>query len=556
MRTYQGVNTAANSLPQVLACLTTTLWVAADARTRRPPYLIGDAEEALGEEKCRCDGSEAWDGKDCTLAQTYVAVTNPNTNEVTGVPTSAFRVAIGEVRCSQDQVKVPLDPNKGFYNQFSLLPNGSLYWQRHAYEKYCFDHTFDEDGSPNLWKAEGSSDDALCGTINRKVYPVLLLVSSVCLGVTLVVYISLADIRDKLHSRCRISLVAALFVAYTLLATTKLARDTLPETLCSCFASVTHLGMLAAFFWLNVMCFDMWRTLRKTRIAVDGGRAAQRRFLFYSLYAWGCPLFITIVAVVMEHLPPSYDVIRPNFKTCWFQDKAAYWVYMYGWMMVLVVANVIFFILVAIILIKAQNDPLLKRSREYNRERMWLYAKLFLVMGVTWLGEVVSWQAGACRASIATDILNALQGFTLFLVFVCKRTTLKKLQGKCGCTGSGISRPSTTLTSTLSYFSKSSSVCRTRDNNVCVPVGSSTRRSSASPNSRDCNVPSTVPLQTVRETPDEPSELSHGEAQETTTIIHERNCEVDKETGTVQETTPLKTIYSTPSQSTETHLEN
>ncbi|XP_063859520.1 G-protein coupled receptor Mth2-like [Scylla paramamosain] len=761
-----------------------------------PPHSLQVYDASI--QKCRCDGSEAWDGKDCTLAQTYVAVTNPNTNEVTGVPTSAFRVAIGEVRCSQDQVKVPLDPNKGFYNQFSLLPNGSLYWQRHAYEKYCFDHTFDEDGSPNLWKAEvclpppvvprccnsmspssdgacntgsvqrysppimvdelvlqwleinekstnvicseyenlltlplntskanlkyesksvflswslpdgreysqredycveldieeknyvasvcytdqerlcssatcvrkccpegkvmvgtecapvedrtdllwtptftdasdlessvrppedltwlyglpqcnlfvlnpddekkekflllnngklfrpewqefylpsrycienfveqeephtralvcfpeGSSDDALCGTINRKVYPVLLLVSSVCLGVTLVVYISLADIRDKLHSRCRISLVAALFVAYTLLATTKLARDTLPETLCSCFASVTHLGMLAAFFWLNVMCFDMWRTLRKTRIAVDGGRAAQRRFLFYSLYAWGCPLFITIVAVVMEHLPPSYDVIRPNFKTCWFQDKAAYWVYMYGWMMVLVVANVIFFILVAIILIKAQNDPLLKRSREYNRERMWLYAKLFLVMGVTWLGEVVSWQAGACRASIATDILNALQGFTLFLVFVCKRTTLKKLQGKCGCTGSGISRPSTTLTSTLSYFSKSSSVCRTRDNNVCVPVGSSTRRSSASPNSRDCNVPSTVPLQTVRETPDEPSELSHGEAQETTTIIHERDCEVDKETGTVQETTPLKTIYSTPSQSTETHLEN
>ncbi|MPC91676.1 G-protein coupled receptor Mth2 [Portunus trituberculatus] len=80
-------------------------------------------------------------------------------------------------------------------------------------------------------------------------------------------------------------------------------------------------------------------------------------------------------------------------------DKAAYWLFMYGWMMVLVVANVIFFTLVAIILIKAQNDPLLKRSREYNRERMWLYAKLFLVMGVTWLGEVVSWQAGACRAS-------------------------------------------------------------------------------------------------------------------------------------------------------------
>ena len=433
-------------------------------------------------QKCHCGGNEAWDGKDCLQAQTNVAVTNPNTYEVTGILTDAFHVAIGEVRCPEDQVKVSLDPNKDFYNQFSLLPNGSLYWQGYAYEKYCFDHMFDEDGNPNSRQAEvclpppivprccnsmspasddtcntGSAqrysppimvdelilqwseipgkstnvicneyetlltfplntskanlkyksksvylawssseageniesdgycvkpdiegenyvasvcyadqaaiqdrfcssapcvrkccpegevmigtacfsvedrtdllwtptftdandheisvrppedltwfygspqcnkkfvldpdnvngkflllndgklfhpkqqlyypsnqycienfveqneshtralvcfpeesrvDDPVCVTISNKVYPVLFLVSSVCLGVTLVVYISMADIRDRLPSRCRISLVAALFVTYTLLATTKLAAGTLPESLCSLF---------------------------------------------------------------------------------------------------------------------------------------------------------------------------------------------------------------------------------------------------------------------------------------------------------------------------------
>lgn len=29
---------------------------------------------------------------------------------------------------------------------------------------------------------------------------------------------------------------------------------------------------------------------------------------------------------------------------------------------------------------------------------MWLYVKLFLVMGVTWLAEVISWQTGECGA--------------------------------------------------------------------------------------------------------------------------------------------------------------
>ena len=50
-------------------------------------------------------------------------------------------------------------------------------------------------------------------------------------------------------------------------------------------------------------------------------------------------------------------------------DQASHWVYLYGWVLVLWMANVTFFILVATILCKAQNDPHLMRSRKYNRER-------------------------------------------------------------------------------------------------------------------------------------------------------------------------------------------
>ena len=430
--------------------------------------------------KCECDGNEVWDGTGCSETHTYVAVTNPNTNPITVSPTSAFQVKVGEARCSQDKdVKITLDPNKDISNQFSLLPNGSLYWERHRYENYCFDHTFDKNGnlsweakvclpppivprcchslsltsdgscdtrsaqrySPpiivnglvlqwpgevpeknvnvkckayeklltlplnireanltyasgnvslvwlstktgqntlgeeycvqsemegdgyvvsvcyedqmaihqslcsdatcvrkccpeaeimnwkdcvpvgnntkllfvpkffdandsestvkppenlfwlhglpqctlfdldpdsreddkffllnngkllhpqlqdthlpthycidNFWSTDGKphtkalvcfaegSVDNVCNTIQLKVYPALLLVSSFFLGVTLVVYISVPDIRAKLHGRCLISLVAALFIAYTLLATTKLADGKLPKSLCS-----------------------------------------------------------------------------------------------------------------------------------------------------------------------------------------------------------------------------------------------------------------------------------------------------------------------------------
>lgn len=69
-----------------------------------------------------------------------------------------------------------------------------------------------------------------------------------------------------------------------------------------------------------LICVLVWR--RKTRV-IDGGVWALRRFLWYCLYSWGCPLVIALATVVIEKLPDSYDVIRPNFSNhaCWFYGK-------------------------------------------------------------------------------------------------------------------------------------------------------------------------------------------------------------------------------------------
>ncbi|KAK4289483.1 hypothetical protein Pmani_037548 [Petrolisthes manimaculis] len=150
----------------------------------------------------------------------------------------------------------------------------------------------------------------------------------------------------------------------------------------------------------------------------------------YSVYSWGCPLFISLIAIVVEYLPQEYDIIRPGFgdTKCWFENRQSMWAFFYGFVLVLVVLNIVFFCWVAWILIMAQNDPILQRTRQQNRERMWLYVKLFLVMGLTWITEVISWQEGSCEAWIATDIINSLQGFSIFLIFICKRNMIKRIR--------------------------------------------------------------------------------------------------------------------------------
>ena len=60
-----------------------------------------------------------------------------------------------------------------------------------------------------------------------------------------------------------------------------------------------------------------------------------------------------------------------------------------------------------------------------------MYVKLFLVMGVSWLTEVISYYIGKPKeAFILTDAINILQGVFIFLIFICKRKTIKFLKKK------------------------------------------------------------------------------------------------------------------------------
>ncbi|XP_045108581.1 uncharacterized protein LOC123503143 isoform X2 [Portunus trituberculatus] len=273
-------------------------------------------------------------------------------------------------------------------------------------------------------------DKTGCNSVQSMAIPALLAVSCVFLAITLLVYVSVPELHAKVHGKCLVSHVTALLLAYLCLIIVQWSAGRLPGAACKIMASLIHVSFLAAFFWLNVMCFDIWWTLKSMRPVAETGELSRLRFKMYSIYSWGCPLFISFVAIIVDSLPEDFDVIRPGFgeKKCWFGDNQPLWAYFYGFVLTLVVANILLFCQVAYILIMAQNDPILQRTRQQNRERMWLYIKLFVVMGLTWITEVISWQEGSCEPWIISDVINALQGFSIFLIFICKRNMLKRIR--------------------------------------------------------------------------------------------------------------------------------
>jgi G protein-coupled receptor Mth (Methuselah protein) len=57
--------------------------------------------------------------------------------------------------------------------------------------------------------------------------------------------------------------------------------------------------------------------------------------------------------------------------------------------------------------------------------RFFLYLRLFAVMGVTWMSEIISWHFTGSKISSVSDILNCLQGIFVFALFVMNKRVKK-----------------------------------------------------------------------------------------------------------------------------------
>ena len=70
----------------------------------------------------------------------------------------------------------------------------------------------------------------------------------------------------------------------------------------------THLSVM---MWLNAMAFEMWSKFRRLRNISSKQTLSSKNNIgwknpkckWYVMYAWGCPAFISIVTILIQHLP-------------------------------------------------------------------------------------------------------------------------------------------------------------------------------------------------------------------------------------------------------------
>ncbi|XP_023940092.2 G-protein coupled receptor Mth2 isoform X2 [Bicyclus anynana] len=340
--------------------------------------------------------------------------------------------------------------------EYHLRIDGRLYtevkhnippWMLKTQNEYCVD-TFiveKEDGSRKT-----SFDALVCFKRDEDnqhygISSSCMLISCLFILATVGVYGWLPELRN-LHGRVLMSYLMCLFVAFAFLSTMQilLMSNNITINQCVGFTIVIYFSLQSAFFWLNVMCFDIWWTFSGNRGMTIEKMTLRAKFCAYALYAFGIPSVLTIIMASLEFsgLPPHPLLPMIRRQGCFLYGKSRLF-YLYGPIVVLWFANLLFFILTAVKITQIKKQTSVLKSREsathdrQNNERqsvicfsrLLLYVKLFLVMGINWLLEVFSAiYPEAEYIWCFVDGYNVLIGLIVFIIFVCKRKIFRLMK--------------------------------------------------------------------------------------------------------------------------------
>ncbi|XP_068633263.1 G-protein coupled receptor Mth2-like isoform X1 [Battus philenor] len=286
-----------------------------------------------------------------------------------------------------------------------------------------------------------------------------MLVSCVFILVTVAVYAWLPELRN-MHGRVLMAYLLCLFIGFICMASMQimLTINNITQTLCVVLTIIIYYALESAFFWLNVMSFDIWWTF-----SGKGGMTlnkVSKRFCAYSLYAFGVPTLLTIILTCLEFsgLPPNPFLPLIRYQGCFLFGKNKL-LYLYGPMFILCLANMVFFIMTVIKIAQIKQQTAMLKSKESamhdqhrkDKQRLLLYLKLFTVMGINWILEVISaLYPTADYIWTFTDAYNVLIGVTIFVIFVCKRKIFHLIKKRYKqLRGQPISRTQTTSTRTM-----------------------------------------------------------------------------------------------------------
>lgn len=202
---------------------------------------------------------------------------------------------------------------------------------------------------------------------------------------------------------------------------------------CTTVYIIFHVFILAAFFWLNVTTFQLWRIFKNLGCAMPHSKKSNTTFILSCLYAFGIPVLVCSITLAINWSEKMQQALGINPKVdilCSLNKDKSMLVLLYIPMSIVLLANLVFFGMTVYNLIKAGSGAKLV-NKDIYKQLLHVAIKLFFVMGLCWIMEVVSYVVGGNDSHwYFTDTINGLQGVFIFIVYVCKRRTYEAVRDR------------------------------------------------------------------------------------------------------------------------------
>ncbi|KAG5896039.1 hypothetical protein JTB14_011034 [Gonioctena quinquepunctata] len=335
--------------------------------------------------------------------------------------------------------------------QFWVQTNGHLLVEMDTgitlgmeFDQYCLDNLKNE---VRPFFCEAMTNDYS----NRIILSYGMIISMPFLLATFIVYALLSD--SNIHSGALMSYVLSLLLGYISLVIVQLTNTHIPSIPCKLLAYSIIYFFIVSYFWMNVMCIDMWLAFRGMKMNNNRKSSGRETFVIYSLYAWGAPTLHVLIVYLMDKFADENSSYHPgiNQGICFLKRGLPTFFYFYVPLIFITVINTILFILTGVKIYKAKKEILLlkcpdSRKHSYGDDkhfgaavkcfekfdyRFKLYLKLFFAMGINWSTEIISWALESKVPVIiffVTDCINVLYGVVVFFIFVFKRRTWRSLK--------------------------------------------------------------------------------------------------------------------------------
>lgn len=237
-----------------------------------------------------------------------------------------------------------------------------------------------------------------------------------------VMFIYVKQLRN-LPGYCLLSLSISLLADYISFV---VQYENLDETRCIIQGLFLVYSFLASFFWINTIAYDVWKSIRMATVKLKRTKDSSSiaSFVRYSFYAWGSPLIVIILDIVIHYTLEKARIMTEIAKhklikrDCVFDYRKVYLCY-FSVPLVLIFAANIFFFCSSLCMISnglmsmSQNSS---RTGSNLRSRLYFSHKLGSIMGFTWIFGVLAttlkeegeWLWYVCA------VLNGLQG-----IYIC-----------------------------------------------------------------------------------------------------------------------------------------